>query len=437
MTGFEWLWLFLAYSFLGWVLETAGAAVRQKRFVNRGLVNGPFCVIYGVAALVITYGGQELSGIWLFIGSAVIATVTEWCAGHILERVYHEKWWDYSGRRWNLDGYICLSFSLLWGALGTLGLKFGNPLLLRLFGLLPATVGRVAVWILLAALALDAAATAIILRGFGGGSGQWEQVDSWFDGVSRRLGSWVYGKVNGRIAHAYPRRAARAEARSREQGFARGCSFYKIVLLFVIGSFLGDITETIFCRVRAGVWMSRSSLVWGPFSIVWGFAIAAVTVLLYRYKDSSDRFLFLMGTVLGGVYEYLCSVVTEKVFGTIFWDYSSIPFNLGGRINLLYCFFWGFAAVVWFKVLYPPLSAWIERIAEKPGKVVTWLLLVFMCCNMAVSSLALARSDERSRGVAAEHGWQQVMDERFGDERLQRIYPNAIRVGDGTSREVG
>ena len=93
--------------------------------------------------------------------------------------------------------------------------------------------------------------------------------------------------------------------------------------------------------------MSRSSLVWGPFSIVWGGAIAAATVLLYKYKDRSDRFLFLMGTVLGGVYEYLCSVLSEMVFGTVFWDYSKIPFNLGGRINLLYCFFWGFAAVVW------------------------------------------------------------------------------------------
>ena len=90
-------------------------------------------------------------------------------------------------------------------------------------------------------------------------------------------------------------------------------------------------------------------------SIVWGLAIAAVTVLLYRYRQRSDRFLFLMGTVLGGAYEYLCSVFTEIMFGTVFWDYSKIPFNLGGRINLLYCFFWGIAAVVWFKELYTGL----------------------------------------------------------------------------------
>lgn len=92
----------------------------------------------------------------------------------------------------------------------------------------------------------------------------------------------------------------------------------------MIGAFLGDITETIFCRVTAGVWMSRSSVVWGPFSIVWGLAIALVTALLYKYKDKGDRFLFLTGTLLGGAYEYFCSVFTELVFGKVFWDYSKI-----------------------------------------------------------------------------------------------------------------
>lgn len=66
--------------------------------------------------------------------------------------------------------------------------------------------------------------------------------------------------------------------------------------------------------------------------------------------------MFLTGTLLGGAYEYLCSVFTELVFGKVFWDYSKIPFNLGGRINLLYCFFWGIAAVVWFKILFPPVE---------------------------------------------------------------------------------
>ena len=66
-TWYELLWLFFIYSFLGWVLETAAATVKQKKFANRGLVNGPFCVIYGIAALFMTFGLQELRGVWLFL----------------------------------------------------------------------------------------------------------------------------------------------------------------------------------------------------------------------------------------------------------------------------------------------------------------------------------------------------------------------------------
>lgn len=92
--------------------------------------------------------------------------------------------------------------------------------------------------------------------------------------------------------------------------------------------FFGDITETIFCRLTDGVWMSRSSVVWGPFSIVWGLGAAFLTVLLYKYRDRDRFFLFAVGTLLGGVYEYFCSVFTEIVFGKVFWDYSDIPFNI-------------------------------------------------------------------------------------------------------------
>ena len=106
-----------------------------------------------------------------------------------------------------------------------------------------------------------------------------------------------------------------------------------LLWLFVVGAFLGDLVETVFCRLTAGVWMSRSSLVWGPFSVVWGLALALTTVLLRQNQDKSDRYLFVFGTVMGGVYEYVCSAVTELLFGTVFWDYSKFKFNLGGRIN--------------------------------------------------------------------------------------------------------
>ena len=118
-------------------------------------------------------------------------------------------------------------------------------------------------------------------------------------------------------------------------------------------------------------------------------------MILYQYRNKSDSFIFVFGTVLGGAYEYACSVFTELVFGTVFWDYSKIPFNLGGRINLLYCFFWGIAAVVWMRVLYPRLSDWIEKIPKKAGETATWILVVFMIFNILMSGMALGRYTER------------------------------------------
>lgn len=427
-SGTQLLWLFLCYSFLGWVLETATAAVRKKRFVNRGMVNGPFCVIYGIAAALITATTSELHGFWLFLDCVILATVIEWVAGHLIERWYRERWWNYENIRWNLDGYISLPTSLFWGALGVLVARFGNRLLLSLFGMLPSLLGRLTVFILTGLIAVDIIATAAVLSGQSRREEQWKATDRWLTSISRRLGDKIYGWVNRRIEKAYvvTRTEKKREAEA-EDVFAAGCGFYKLVMLFIVGAFLGDITETIFCRITAGYWMSRSSVVWGPFSIVWGLAIAAATALLYRYRNRSDGFLFFAGTFLGGAYEYLCSVFTEIVFGTVFWDYSKIPFNLGGRINLLYCFFWGIAAVIWLKILYPFISRWIEKIPMRIGKILTWVLLIFMIVNMAVSALALARMDARASGIPAENVLEEWLDSSYNDDVMNRIYPNAKR----------
>lgn len=176
--------------------------------------------------------------------------------------------------------------------------------------------------------------------------------------------------------------------------------------------------------------MSRSSVVYGPFSIIWGLGCVLLTALLYQYRDKNDRFIFAAGVILGGSYEYVCSVFTELAFGTVFWDYSGFAFNLGGRINLLFCFFWGIVAVIWLKLVYPFLSGLIERIPKRPGILACNVLLVFMLFNMLVSGLALSRYTQRrleENGLNAieENLLERFLDERFPDERIERIYPKA------------
>lgn len=428
MTIYTALWLFFCYGLLGWLLETVFAALRQRKYVDRSVLFGPLCLSYGLTGTILTWGLWELRGRWffLFLGCAVGATVVEWTAGHLLEKTTGTRWWDYSDRRFHLDGHVCVEASVVWGLLGLAAVQWVSPLLAALYQLLPPLAGHVLVWVLLALVLVDGLGTILTLAGTRAKLPPVEAVNSRLAALSIRLGEWILRHTEGRIQRTYPKAQFSHPAGEKiANPFARGSSFYSIMLLFLIGGVCGDLTEMVFCRVRLGWWMSRSSVVWGPFSIVWGLALAAATLLLYRYRDRSASFFFVAGTLLGGLYEYLCSVFTELVFGTVFWDYSAIPFNLGGRINLLYCFFWGFAAVAWFKGLYPILARWIAKIPPRPGKAVVWLLLAFMAVNMAVSALALTRYSDRAAGLPADQPWEVYMDAHYDDAVMKRIYPYA------------
>lgn len=123
MTLYAAVWYFMIYSFLGWVLEVVYHAVGQGLVVNRGFLNGPVCPIYGVgviliftlAELVYEGGVEATQTIVLFAGGVVFATAVELFGGWALDKLFHARWWDYSNEPFNLHGYICLKFSLLWG----------------------------------------------------------------------------------------------------------------------------------------------------------------------------------------------------------------------------------------------------------------------------------------------------------------------------------
>lgn len=429
-TFYELVWLFLIYSFAGWTIETIYAAIRKKKFVNRGILSGPLCIVYGVSATIMTLNLWELQEqyVFLFLGCMIYSSLIEWIAGHLLEWTHHGKWWDYSTIKWNLDGYICLPYSILWGILGVVGLTWINPLLLRLLHCIPDNAIAIIIWIALGLLMVDALGSVLTLTPLHNKFKTINKANNRITKATLRFGYLITSLVERRIHKAHPTFRTERVEKETSHMFAEGCSFYKIIWLFLLGAFIGDIVETIFCRFSMGYWMSRSSVVWGPFSIVWGLAIAGITMLLYKYRNRPDWFIFVLGTFLGGAYEYFCSVFTEIFFGTVFWDYSKIPFNLGGRINLLFCFFWGIAAVVWLKWLYPVISGWIEKAPVKTGKIITWIAIVFMLANILVSVMALSRYDARNDGIDAKNVIEEMIDTHFPDERMKKIYPNAKMI---------
>ena len=245
--------------------------------------------------------------------------------------------------------------------------------------------------------------------------------------LTLRAGLWILDRVERRMAKAHPALTFEHKKREKAAVFAQGCSPYKIILLFIIGSLLGDITETIFCRITAGYWMSRSSLVWGPFSVVWGMAIALVTVLLYRYKDKPASWLFVVGTLLGGAYEYLCSVASE---------WSSVRFS---GITATFPSTWA-AVSTCCTASSGALRRWLGSncsIRPSPGPSSGFRapsarrlpLYVYLLVDMAVSALALIRYNARIEGVPAQSSLAVYLDEHYDDARMQKVYPKAVHVG--------
>lgn len=130
------------------------------------------------------------------------------------------------------------------------------------------------------------------------------------------------------------------------------------------------------------------------------------------------------GAIVGGVYEYMCSVFTEYVFGTVFWDYSDMPFNINGRTNLLFCIFWGLLAVVWIKVLYPAISGWIEHLPTLYAKVVTWALVLLMIADALLTGAVMLRYVERSYDLEAGNVLEEFIDNNYSDEFVEERWPN-------------
>lgn len=155
------LWVFFVYAFLGWCTEVSYAATKSGKFVNRGFLNGPWCPIYGFGVVIVLAFLEPLKDnlFLLFLGSVILTSALEWLTGFLLEKLFAQRWWDYSDEPFNLSGYICLRFSLAWGFACLFVVKLLHPTILLLIRLIPHLVGLVLLSILAVVMAIDLAAT--------------------------------------------------------------------------------------------------------------------------------------------------------------------------------------------------------------------------------------------------------------------------------------
>ncbi len=157
------LWYFMIYSIIGWMIEVSYHAVTMGKVVNRGFLNGPLCPVYGSGVLMVLMV-VDLCGEWfgfetdlsrakvieLFIIGIIFATLIELIAGFLLDQLFHARWWDYRDRRFNLNGYICLEFSIYWGLGIAFVLRVIQPVVENIVSSIPVRIS----WIMLSAFYL-------------------------------------------------------------------------------------------------------------------------------------------------------------------------------------------------------------------------------------------------------------------------------------------
>lgn len=153
---------FLIYSCIGWCLEVIYAAVTTGNLINRGFLNGPVCPIYGFGMVIVLFALTPLSHslLLLYLGGVILPSALELVGGWALYKLYHTRWWDYSDYPFNIGGYICLEFSLLWGVGTLIVMKLVHPIIANAVALIPPLVGLILMFLLYAIYAADTIATA-------------------------------------------------------------------------------------------------------------------------------------------------------------------------------------------------------------------------------------------------------------------------------------
>ena len=156
-TFWEVVLLFFIYSFLGWCVEVAFVAVTLGNVENRGFLNGPICPIYGCGMLCVLIILTPIKNSWflLLLGGMVICTAVELLGGWILDKLFHMRWWDYTDKPFNIGGYVCLEFSIMWGMAVLFAVRIVHPIIMSIINHIPVWMRIVLICIFVLVFIVD------------------------------------------------------------------------------------------------------------------------------------------------------------------------------------------------------------------------------------------------------------------------------------------
>ena len=194
---YELVWIFIIYAFIGWCTEVSYAALDRGIFVNRGFLNGPYCPIYGCGVVIVVAALTPLKDnlLILFAGSFLLTSILEYITGFILEKVFHNKWWDYSNKPFNIHGYVCLKFSIYWGLACTFIMDVIHPIIYKGITMIPHILGVVLLCIIMSAFAVDCGVTVTTILKFNKRLKVMDEMAAKIHKLSDEIGENIYENV--------------------------------------------------------------------------------------------------------------------------------------------------------------------------------------------------------------------------------------------------
>ena len=186
------LWLMI-YSIIGWVYESTICSIGQRKLINRGFLNGPYCPIYGTGAvLVLLVLGRIQNPVLLFFAGAVLTCSLEYLTSWLMEKLFHARWWDYSHYRFNIQGRICLLGAIVFGFGGVLIIDVVQPQVERLTAMIPLLAVHVICAVAAIVVIIDTIVTVVGIVGLS------ERLAKFSEAVQDRAekagDSWQWGK---------------------------------------------------------------------------------------------------------------------------------------------------------------------------------------------------------------------------------------------------
>lgn len=188
---------FMFYAVAGWCIEVIYKTTCTGHFVNRGFLNGPLCPIYGfgVTAVILCLTPIQDNLLLLYPGSVVLTTALEYVTGLVLEKIFHQKWWDYSEEHFNIQGYVCLRFSLLWGIACVFVMRIIQPLVLLVCEKCPQTLQMIILLVFYVLLIADFIITVAALAKVGTQLKLANDLDRFLNGIAEAVGKRISGQT--------------------------------------------------------------------------------------------------------------------------------------------------------------------------------------------------------------------------------------------------